>query len=103
MKYDPHAGRKKEAAPLESAFKELLKAYRLEDKYQEKLLISSWGELVGKTIADRTGNIYIRDKKLFVTITSGPIKKELQLSKSKLLVLIEDKVGKGVVEDLVFI
>jgi predicted nucleic acid-binding Zn ribbon protein len=103
MKYDPHTGRKKEAAPLESAFKELLKAYRLEDKFQEKLLISSWPELVGKTIADRTGNIFIREKKLVVQITSGPVKKELQLSKSKVLVLIEDKVGKGVVEDLVFI
>lgn len=103
MKYDPHTGRRKEAAPLESAFKELLKAYRLEDKFQEKLLISSWGEIVGKTIADRTGNIYIREKKLFVTITSGPVKKELQLSKSKVLALIEDKIGKGVVDDLVFI
>jgi predicted nucleic acid-binding Zn ribbon protein len=103
MKYDPHTGRKKEAAPLESAFKELLKAYRLEDKFQEKLLISSWPELVGKTIADRTSSVFIRDKKLFVTITSGPVKKELQLNKSKVLTLIEEKVGKGVVEDLVFI
>lgn len=103
MKYDPNTGRKKEAAPLESAFKELLKAYRLEDKFQEKLLISSWPELVGKTIADRTSSVFIRDKKLFVTITSGPVKKELQLNKSKVLTLIEEKVGKGVVEDLVFI
>ena len=103
MAYDSHFGRKKEAAPLEAAFKELLKAYRLEDKYQEKLLISSWPQLVGNTIASRTESVYIKEKKLFVKVSSGPIKKELQLSKSKLLALIEDKIGKGVVEDLVFI
>jgi predicted nucleic acid-binding Zn ribbon protein len=80
-----------------------LKAYRLEDTYQEKLLISSWPELVGKTIADRTSNVYIKDKKLFVKITSGPVKKELQLNKSKVIALIESQIGKGIVEDVVFL
>lgn len=101
MKNDSFPGRKKEAAPLEAAFNELLKAYRLEDKFKEKLLISSWGELVGRTIADRTTSVFIKDKKLFVKLSSGPIKKELILNRSKVLVLIEEKVGKGIVEDLI--
>jgi predicted nucleic acid-binding Zn ribbon protein len=95
--------RKKDAAPLADAFQDLLKAYRLEDTYQEKLLISSWPELVGKTIADRTSNVYIKDKKLFVKITSGPVKKELQLNKSKVIALIESQIGKGIVEDVIFL
>ena len=95
--------RKKDAAPLADVFQDLLKAYRLEDTYQEKLLISSWPELVGKTIADRTSNVYIKDKKLFVKITSGPVKKELQLNKSKVIALIESQIGKGIVEDVVFL
>ena len=101
MKYDSFPGRKKEAAPLEAAFNELLKAYRLEDKFKEKLLISSWGEIVGRTIADRTISVFIREKKLFVKLSSGPIKKELMLNRSKVLILIEEKVGKGVVDELV--
>ena len=88
---------------MADAFQDLLKAYRLEDIYQEKLLISSWPELVGKTIADRTSNVYIKDKKLFVKITSGPVKKELQLNKSKVIALIESQIGKGIVEDVVFL
>jgi predicted nucleic acid-binding Zn ribbon protein len=101
MKNDSYPGRKKEAAPLEAAFNELLKAYRLEDKFKEKLLISSWGEIVGKTISDRTTSVFIKDKKLFVKLSSGPIKKELMLNRSKVLILIEERVGKGVVEELV--
>ncbi len=103
MSYQPHFGRKKEAKPLESAFNDLLKAYRLEDKFKEKLLILSWPDLVGKTIADRTGDIFMRDKKLYVRITSGPVKKELQMNKSKVFTLLLEHVGEGVVEDLVFI
>ncbi|NVJ86721.1 MAG: DUF721 domain-containing protein [Algoriphagus sp.] len=93
--------RKKEAAPLEEAFQELLKAYRLEGKYREKSLIHEWGELVGKTIADRTQSVFIKDKKLFVKLTSGPIKREIQMNKSKILQLIEERFGKDLVLDLV--
>jgi predicted nucleic acid-binding Zn ribbon protein len=95
--------RKKDATPLAEAFQDLLKAYRLEDTYQEKLLISSWPSLVGKTIADRTSNVYIKDKKLMVKITSGPVKKELQLNKSKVIALIESQIGKGIVDEVIFL
>lgn len=95
--------RKKDATPLADAFQDLLKAYRLEDTYQEKLLISSWPTLVGKTIADRTSNVYIKDKKLMVKITSGPVKKELQLNKSKVIALIESQIGKGIIDEVIFL
>ncbi|MDF2158886.1 DUF721 domain-containing protein [Algoriphagus sp. CAU 1675] len=94
-------GRKKEAAPLEEAFNELLKAYRLEGKFREKSLIHEWKELVGKTIADRTESVFIRDKKLYVKLTSGPVKREIQMNKSKILRLIEEKVGEGIVSELI--
>ncbi|MGM0946883.1 MAG: DUF721 domain-containing protein [Bacteroidota bacterium] len=100
-KYFP--GRKKEAAPLEEAFQELLKAYRLEDKFKEKSLIHDWGELVGKTISDRTESVFIRQNKLFVKISSGPIKRELQMSRSKIIGLIEEKYGKELIEEIVFL
>ena len=95
--------RKKQATPLGEAFQDLLKSYRIEDTYQEKVLLASWPKLMGKTIADRTGNLYIKDKKLFVKITSGPVKKELQLNKSKVIALIESEVGKGIVDEVVFL
>ena len=62
MTNNSYFGRKKEAEPLETAFNDLLKAYRLEGKFREKSLIHDWPELVGKTIADRTSSVFIRDK-----------------------------------------
>lgn len=94
-------GRKKEAMPLESAFNDLLKAYRLEGKFREKTLIHDWSELVGKTISDRTDSVSIKDKIIYVKLSSGPVKKELMMNKTRLLFLIEEKYGKGIVEDLI--
>lgn len=101
MSKDSYFSRKKEAAPLESAFNDLLKAYRLEGKFREKSLIHDWPEIVGKTIADRTDSVSIKDKKLYVKLSSGPVKKELMMNKSKMLMLIEEKYGRGVVDDLI--
>lgn len=101
MSNNPYFSRKKEAEPLQTAFNDLLKAYRLEGKFREKSLIHDWPELVGKTIADRTSSVFIRDKKLFVKLSSGPVKKELMMSRGNLLQLIETKYGTGVIEELV--
>jgi predicted nucleic acid-binding Zn ribbon protein len=66
-------------------------------------LISSWEVLMGKPIAARTSKIYINNKTLFVQITSAPLKKELSMSKRRILELLEREGGKGIVEDIHFL
>ncbi|UCS94107.1 DUF721 domain-containing protein [Echinicola marina] len=102
-KYQDYNPRKKEITPLKEAFEELLQAYRLKDRFNEKKIAGSWGELMGKSIASRTTSVYAKDKKLFVKLSSGPIKKELMMNKSKVLQIIEDKFGKGAIEDITFL
>ena len=58
---------------------------------------------MGNTIASRTGKITLYNKKLKVKIESAPLKNELNLSKSKVLEVLEKELGKGVIEDIVFI
>lgn len=60
MSKDGYFSRKKEVAPLESAFNDLLKAYRLEGKFREKSLIHDWPELVGKL--SQTGPLQFSSK-----------------------------------------
>jgi predicted nucleic acid-binding Zn ribbon protein len=102
-KYKDHTGRKKEVAPLREAFDELLRAYRLKDKFDERLVIQAWPELMGKTVSSRTNSLFVKEKKLFVKISSGPVKSELSMNRSKVLELIENRFGKGVIEEVVFL
>ncbi|MCH7398501.1 DUF721 domain-containing protein [Belliella sp. R4-6] len=102
-KYRDHSNRKKEVAPLQEAFDELLKAYRLKDKFDERLLVQSWPEMMGNTVASRTTSVYIKDKKLFVKVTSGAIKKEMSMNRTKVLEIVEQKFGKGIITEIVFL
>lgn len=102
-RYKDHTGRKKEVAPLQEAFEELLKAYRLKDKFDERQVIQAWPEMMGNTVARRTESLYVRDKKLFVKINSGPVKKELSMNRSKVLELISNRFGDEVILEVVFL
>jgi len=102
-KYHDYNPRKKEITPLKEAFEELLQAYRLKDRFNERKIAGAWGELMGRSIASRTSSVYAKDKKLYIKLSSGPIKKELMMNKSKVLQLIEDKFGKGAIEDITFL
>ncbi|AGA76907.1 DUF721 domain-containing protein [Echinicola vietnamensis] len=102
-KYQDFNPRKKEITPLKEAFEELLQAYKLKDRFNERKIVSAWGEMMGNSIASRTSSIYAKDKKLFVKLSSGPIKKELMMNKSRIIHIIEEKFGKGAIEDITFL
>jgi len=102
-KYKDTSGRKSNISPLKDVFEELLKAYALQDRFNERKVISSWGEIMGDTVAKRTSELSVKDKKLYVKLSSGPIKKELMMNKSKVLQLIAEKFGPNTIEDILFL
>lgn len=102
-KYPTGSQRTHTTAPLKEVFEELLEAYRLKDTFSEKTVIQEWEQLMGKTVASRTQHLSIRQKVLYAKISSGPLKKEMMMNKSKILLLIENKYGKGVVKDVVLL
>ena len=102
-KNNPLSQRKSDTAPLGDAIQELLKVYKLRGKYDETRLISSWEKLMGKTIASRTTKIYIKDKKLFVTLSSAPLKKELSFSKEKILTIFNEEIGQDIINEIILL
>jgi hypothetical protein len=95
--------RKSETSPIKDAIDEMLKAFRIDRKFNETSLIESWEKVMGKAIASRTEKIFIKNKKLYVTLTSAPLKQELALSKTKLITLLNKDFQQEVVEDVVFL
>ena len=65
--------------------------------------IGIWQELMGPTIASRTDRMFIKKKTLYVNINSAPLKQELNMSKTKVLKLINEKMGIEVIEDAKFL
>jgi hypothetical protein len=88
---------------IKQAFNEMLNDFNIDSKYKATIIKQLWLSIMGKTIASRTGSITLYKKKLKVKIQSAPLKNELNMSKSKVLALLEKELGKGVIEDIVFI
>ena len=99
--YRNHSGRKSEPSSIGEAVNDMLKRFRIEGKFDETKLISQWEKVMGAPIAKRTTKIYIRNKKLFVHLSSAPLKHELNMSRDRILVLLTKELGKPIVNEVV--
>ncbi len=88
---------------LKDAIQQYLDAFKLRRKFDETSLLAAWPELMGQAIANRTTQLYIRDKKLFVKVESAVIKNELLLLKRQILASLNERVGTVLVEELVIL
>ena len=95
--------RKADIQPIGDSLKALMKAYRLDGKLGEVQLVQNWEKIMGKPIAMKTQQLYFKDGKLFVRLTSAPLKHELNMSKSKVIELLNMEAGSDVVKDVVFL
>lgn len=86
---------------LKEAIEQMLDVYRLRQKFDETALIAAWPELMGNSIASRTTQLYISDKKLFVRVESSVIKNELMMMKSQILEKLNDRAGRVIITSLV--
>ncbi len=85
------------------SFSELLEAYRIQNKFDATRLTSSWERLMGAPIARRTKRVFVKDRKLFVELSSAPLKHELSLSKRMVLDIFHREFGQNLLDDIIFI
>lgn len=93
--------RKSNQTTLKDAIDRLLEAYKLKSKMQELDIVSSWEQIMGRTIAKRTKDLYIKDKVLVVKLDSSVLREELQMGKSKIIELINQHAGEEVVNEII--
>ena len=87
---------------LKEAVDGMLKAYRLDDRLRQVKLIDSWEKIMGPTVANRTVEIKIFGKKLFVKLNSASLRQELFQEREKILKLLNEEAGAVVIEEIVF-
>ncbi|WP_156306231.1 DUF721 domain-containing protein [Sphingobacterium endophyticum] len=102
-KYNDDAFRRSDDVTIKQAVDKLLEVYRLRRKFDETSIVTAWPELIGPAIANRTQQIYIRDKKLFVRVESAVIKNELAMMRRQIIGRVNEYVGKVVIEEFVIL
>ena len=95
--------RKPNDITLKEGIGKLLNVYKLKSRFDETSVIAYWPELMGKAVANRTTQIYIAQKKLFVRIESSVVKNELLMVRAGIIQKINERAGTEVITDIVFL
>jgi hypothetical protein len=95
--------RKTNDKSLKEAIEQMMQVYKIKRKFDETGIIAHWPELVGKPVANRTKELFVRDKKLFLRIESSVIKNELMLMRSQIIEKINEEAKTILVEEIIFL
>jgi predicted nucleic acid-binding Zn ribbon protein len=95
--------RKTNDKTLKEAIEQMLNVYKIKRRFDETGVINFWPELVGKSVANRTKELFVRDKKLFLRIESSVIKHELTLMRTQIIQKINEEAKSVLVEEIIFL
>ncbi len=88
---------------LGEAIQDMLRAYRLEGKFQETHVVHAWERVMGKPIAHRTTEVFVRDRKLYVRLSSPPLRHQLSMAREKIVRLLNEDVGAEVIREVILL
>ncbi len=95
--------RKPNDITLKEGIGKMLKVYKLKGKFDETAVVAFWPELMGMAVANRTTQVYVFQKKLFIRLESSVIKNELLMVKTGIIQKINERAGTEVITDIVFL
>jgi predicted nucleic acid-binding Zn ribbon protein len=78
-----------------------LKESGLDKPLKERQLIQSWESLLGRSVARATTRIFIRDRKLFVYLSSSVIRNELFMLQDDILKKMNEAAGEELVREII--
>lgn len=95
--------RKPNDITLAEAITKMLSVYRLRGKYDETGVVAHWPDIMGTAVANRTTQIYVSQRKLFVRIESSVIKNELLMVRTGIIQKLNERAGGEVITEIVFL
>ncbi len=88
---------------IKEAIEEMMRTYRIKNKFDETAVIANWETIMGKTVANRTSEIFVKNKKLFIRLTSAALKHEMLIAREQMIDLVNNHFGSQVVNEVVFL
>ncbi|MEG1617845.1 MAG: DUF721 domain-containing protein [Bacteroidales bacterium] len=93
---------KRNAQSVGEVIQEFLKGANLEAKIFEQKLLRAWPEVLGHEMASYTANLYVKNKTLYVQLTSAVLRNELMMCRERLIKSLNERVGAEVITNIIF-
>ena len=88
-------------APISEVLKELVEKNNWKSKLYQNKIKQIWVLKMGPTIAGYTKELKIHRKKLFISISSAPLRQELSYSKTKIIDFVNEELGEEYIIDVI--
>ena len=86
---------------LKDVLKEMVETMKWKEHLNETKVREVWKEKMGTTINQYTREISMRKGKLFISLTSAPLKHELSYEKEKILTMMNHELGGKYVTEVI--
>ena len=93
--------RKSHTQKISDVISEYLHELQIDRKLKEVNLVSQWETMMGRTVAVRTDRIYIRNRILYIHVTSSVLKNELLMMRQEIIDKLNENAGEKLIEQLV--
>ena len=87
---------------MRQAIEKFLKDTPLQRKLNERRLIEGWDQVMGSPVARATEKLYIRDRILYVHLSSSVLRNELFMLRSEIVNKLNSHAGEEVITDVAF-
>ncbi len=94
--------RRKNTELLSDVIEQFLQQRKLDKPLYEQRLLKAWPEVLGPNIQAYTQSLEIKNKVLYVSITSAVLRHDLFLSRAQIAESLNKQVGAVVIKDIVF-
>lgn len=86
---------------LKEAIDKYIDAFKMRAKFDEKSIEKIWPEVVGSAMATHTKEMKFSDGKLYVKTNSSVARQELSFMRSRLVIAINRKLGKKLLNEII--
>jgi hypothetical protein len=93
--------RRSNTQPLSEILDEVLDMLHIRQKIKEIRIINAWEETLGKSVSGKTEKIYIKDRSLYVHLSSSIVRSELFMMKEKIVQSLNEKAGEKVIDRVI--
>jgi predicted nucleic acid-binding Zn ribbon protein len=94
--------RRRNTETIRDVIEQFLKQKKLDKPLFEKKIIDAWPEVLGKNIMNYTSNLAVKNRKLYVSITSSVLRHDLFISRDNIVESLNKHVGSHVIDEIVF-
>jgi predicted nucleic acid-binding Zn ribbon protein len=93
--------RKSQTQKIGDVIRDCLRELQIDRKLKEVSLVAQWETFMGRMVALRTDQIYIKNRILYIHVTSSVLKTELMMMRSDIVNKLNENAGEKIIENIV--